>query len=482
MIREALRRLLWLLPTLLVVTVPTFFITAKLTAAAGDHSRELPLFFNANPSGASERAIDAARRTAAGDPDGARELSRIGGAGLPHVLPLLDSLSPEDRARVAVALAPVARRMGIAASRDLDSPAAAVLFWTRYWDEHSIDFRPTVVKRTVRRFAEHPSALRRAEVLELDTIALGDLVESMRPIATAEDVARVRHVCEVAAHVADRPWIVPPDATVREAREVVSRWERFWPTAQADYVSLAGAKRLAATLLDTRYGRWASELGRRDLGTTRDGRSVAGVLRHRSRTTGMLLGSALFLGEPLGFALAVLAFAMRRRPLGVSLVLALATLLAAAPLGTAALASSFLGPGIGTGVVAMCVVGITSMFFHGAGALERVAEAPHARTAVSFGASPLRVFARESRAVLPALASFSVATVPALITAAFVVERLLSLHGLEEPTVEAIRTGDPALLMALAFGSALALGVLQIASDLLHGALDPRLRAEGKTP
>src|SRR5882672_1170744 len=203
MLKEALRRLLWLGPTLLLVTIPTFWAVAKLdepSVSRGGESR--PLFYNPNPLGAGERAVAAAMRVAAGEGALAeRTLENLGGAALPHVLPLLDSLRPEARRKVALALAPVARRMGIGSAPELDSPEPAVLFWTQFWEEHAIDFRSSVVRRTVRRFAEHPSLLRRADVIDLDTLALEDLVDAMRPIRTAGDVMRVRQICEAAAHV-----------------------------------------------------------------------------------------------------------------------------------------------------------------------------------------------------------------------------------------------------------------------------------------
>src|SRR5688572_19820927 len=99
--RFIVRRLLWLGPTLLVITLVTFGVLSHVLErpAAGP---TLPLFFNPDP-GAVERLARAAIRDVAGGalaPADAGVLSELGGAALPIVLPALDSLEPEGRARV----------------------------------------------------------------------------------------------------------------------------------------------------------------------------------------------------------------------------------------------------------------------------------------------------------------------------------------------------------------------------------------------
>ena len=61
------------------------------------------------------RAEDAVGHLVANDDDAAlsaHRLARLGGAALPYVVPELDNLPPAARGRVAVALAPIAERMG----------------------------------------------------------------------------------------------------------------------------------------------------------------------------------------------------------------------------------------------------------------------------------------------------------------------------------------------------------------------------------
>ena len=66
---------------------------------------------------------------------------------------------------------------------------------------------------------------REGEVRELDTYALEELVDAMRPLASAADVTRVRHVVAAAAHVTDSLLTIPPGASLDEARRVVEQWE-----------------------------------------------------------------------------------------------------------------------------------------------------------------------------------------------------------------------------------------------------------------
>src|SRR5262249_38059012 len=133
-----------------------------------------PRFFNEHPVDVTARVDRALGHIAAGDASAAEArsaLAHLGGAALPYLLPRLDSLDPGARAELAPDLAPVAVRMGID-SPDASDPARAVTFWTRSWEDRAIDFRPDVAARAARLFAEHGTAARRADLIELDTFAL----------------------------------------------------------------------------------------------------------------------------------------------------------------------------------------------------------------------------------------------------------------------------------------------------------------------
>ena len=132
LIRHAFRRALWLLPTLALVSIVTFLFLSyvpdptedpRLTVQLGEgrvaelrreRFLDLPRFANASPRDVRDRAAAAMSAIARSDPsadDAKKELARLGGAALPHVIPALDALDTRERATVALALAPIARRM-----------------------------------------------------------------------------------------------------------------------------------------------------------------------------------------------------------------------------------------------------------------------------------------------------------------------------------------------------------------------------------
>src|SRR5437016_5864246 len=140
MLGHALRRLLWSLPALIGVSIVTFWFLSyvplpeddpaaegPLSSSRARPSRadELPRFLNLAPRDVRARAEELGRVITSGGPgaDDARvELTRLGGAALPFVLPQLDALAPDHRQALATALAPIARRMGIATA-EVDDPA-----------------------------------------------------------------------------------------------------------------------------------------------------------------------------------------------------------------------------------------------------------------------------------------------------------------------------------------------------------------------
>lgn len=480
MLKEALRRLLWLAPTLIVVTVPTFWALSRATSEATSATPELPLFLNTNPLGAKERALAALGRIAENGPDAEaaqRELFALGGAALPHVLPQFDALEPGARRRVALALVPVAKRMGVGSTNDFESPESAILFFSRYWEEHAIDFRPAVVRRAVRRFAEHPSALRRAEVVELDTYALPDLIEAMRPIHDAADVARVRHVVDLAARVTSKDWRIPANASRDAAVSVVGTWDDYWLDHRSDFVAFTGTSRLAATLRETRYGRWVERTLRGGLGTLKDGRSVREALRERGTTTLWLLMLAVLVGYPAGGVAGALAALHHRRPRGTAMLGLAAAVSGVTMVGTAAWLS--LGAARPFGAVsagAAMVLGTAAFaFFPFRNAVNDVAERVWLRTERAIGVPPFASAIRSLRYAGARFVALAFSDFPGILTSAFVLERAFSLRGIGELTVSAVKNGDLAWLMSFAFLGTLATGVLQIASDMILAMLDPRV-------
>ena len=257
--RSVLRRLLWLAPALVFITLVTFGLLSSVLPVSAELAA-LPLFFNPEPGaierlsrGALERVADAAEPV----PEAERALARLGGAALPFVLPALDSLSPEGRARAVRALRPVGLRMGLQLD-DRWEAGREVLLWTRFWDEHSIDYRPSVAQRAVARLGQRGTLLRDTEVRQLDTYALDEAPIAQMPPTGAADLDRTRRLAEIAADITGQSALrIAPDAGLRRQRAASPRAGRTggccvaissrsiaarsaWPRCCATPVTVAG--------------------------------------------------------------------------------------------------------------------------------------------------------------------------------------------------------------------------------------------------
>lgn len=300
-----------LLLTLVAVGLLGFYGAASAARQVGSSwpYRHLPVFLNLAPQDVRDRAV-AAMRDAAG-PEGAMaaqaraELVRLGGAALPHVLPRLDSLEPGARGRVAQALGPVALRMRVANPDDVASPERALLFFGRFWQDRSIEFRATTVRRAVDRLAERSLTLRRDDVIHADTYALEALITRLGKVRGAEDVQRVERLHPVLMHITGRGKPLPSSPTVEQAARTVEAWQRLWLEQGSDYSVLEGPRRVAALVTETQYGKWLAQaflwkLGRADDGSRVLSRVVGTLPRSAFHVLGLLL---LSLGIAAGSAL-----------------------------------------------------------------------------------------------------------------------------------------------------------------------------------
>lgn len=311
--REALRRALWILPTIVLVSVLAFWAVARNTPAP-QGEEGLPLLFNSRPTRLETLAWNAALSAASGGPEAARAeqlLVKLGGAALPHLLPRLDSLDPRERQRVAWALMPVARRMQVREAAEVQTEEEAERFWLDFWQDHFVDFKPPVTRRVTARFAARPTSLRREELLRLDTFALEELVNQMK---AADDVAVARRLSAAASHVAEKPWTIPPDASPLQAERVIELWQGWWARHRGKYTNPVGAERLLAPALQTRYALWLSEALRTDFGRLASGKGALDTLRATTAPTVGLFALGWLGGSLLGVAL-VAVFRARVHPL-----------------------------------------------------------------------------------------------------------------------------------------------------------------------
>ncbi|HMR78177.1 MAG TPA: ABC transporter permease subunit [Polyangiaceae bacterium] len=480
--RHALRRVLWIGPTLVLMSALLFAFLSHGKHHPTQGRAPLPRFFQPDPVSVRQTTQALTARIAAGGPDAdaaARRLEKIGGAALPHVLPELDALPPNQRARVALALTPIAYRIGLGSREELKHPETAVLFWNRFWQDRSIDFRPGVAKRAVRRIAQRASEGRRDDVIGLDTYALAELIAALPNIRAQEHVEQMARVTPLLAHITGQPWTIKPDASLDEARSLRLVWRQWWREHRLDYVALDGPERVLAMLTETEFGRWAENAVYARLGANSRGQSVLDVLASRAPLTLALAWLAILFGYAGAFlaAMAVAANARVDRYFspGALMVVALPCAVFA---GGAAHATESLRFCVGLLVMTLATSALLLRYQRLSLRNELAQDA--ARTRRAFGHSELSVARLSSRNASSALLSLLGRDMPTLLSLAFVVEHALSLDGLGSVTIEAVRVGDTTWLMAVGLGIMAFAALLQITSVLALARLDPRLRDAGE--
>jgi peptide/nickel transport system permease protein len=502
MIGHVLRRLLWSLPALVGISLVTFLFLSYVpdptddpafaaSLAPGELDRlrrerhlDLPRFLNVAPRDVRDRAAAVVAAIASGGPGEAAariELARLGGAALPYVLPKLDALSPERRLTLALALAPVAHRMGVGRSEP-DDPARAVAFWTRFWDDRGIEFRAAVVRSAVARLTRYGAGSRANELIELDTFVLDDVLSALEPPGDEAGVARARALIEVAAHVTGRDDRIGAGAGIAAARVVVDRWQAYWAVYRADFVADAGLGRVADTVIETRYGKWAYEAVTHRFGYSRSplagppGPPVLDELRARVPVTlGIVLGAialAYAIAVPLGVVVAV----YRRRGVDVVVIVAALSVYAVPTAAVAVLVRHFFGGGVLAAVVVLAAALSAAPATQQGAALSAALSQDYVRAAAARGASRARALSIHAlrNALLP-IATLATLEGPMALGGAFVVERVFSLRGVGEATILAVERRDIAWLMAISMVAALIAAACVVLADLASVALDPRL-------
>lgn len=475
--RYALRRVLWLLPTLLILSGIAFWLCSATARTRDPSLRALPRFVNPNPRDCRSRALDALARLERGDDAAAAELVRLGGAALPHVLPQLDTLPGDAGARLASALVPIARRMGLSGADEIDSPHAAVTFWRRFWQDRSTDFQPVVVKRLVRRLGERSLELRRDDVIELDTFAIPELVAALPNVRSRDDVARAARLTSVAAQIVGNDWTIDERASLDRAAAVVERWKSWWTVHHGDFATFDGPRRVVAMVTETQYGAWAVHALREGLGSTAEGRPVLAVLAERAPTTAWLLGVGMVAGYVAGILLGLLA-SSGRRAADIAFSAGAIVLIALPPItlaGWLTEESSAAGsPGLAALVMMAASAALVSRHQR-AWTLPRMDD-DAARTARAYGASRRFVAFRTLRTSSVAAVSLVGVDVPVQLGTAFFVEHAFRLHGVGELTWRAIAAADVSWLMTVGLVSAAVVALMQIVGDIVLSELNPRIR------
>jgi peptide/nickel transport system permease protein len=533
-LRYALRRLLWAIPTLFGVSLVVFFVTTLIPDPAEDivldysaailasdpsaldaleerrRSRflDLPRFFNAKPGDVRLRAAACVAHLVAEDseaPAAAHRLARLGGAALPYVLPRLDNLAPSARGRVAVALAPVAERMGLGEAGKLAEPDQASLFWQQFWEDRALDFTEAAVQRAVHRIVLRSTELRERDLIQVDTFALGDLVDAMR---TTKDRAAVARLADAASHVTGRSVPIPADADKLFARRALADWQEWWYVHRSDYIPIEGAERIAATVSETRYGKWILRAVSGQLGiSTRDGEPILDKLRARAPVTFALTLLAMLVSYAFAIPLGVFSAWRRGHPVDVVLAITLFAMYSMPTFWAAELlVRAFAGGGAfgvmpGTGidsdaagavnmahaghiakhlflpVLALTIGALATLSRYQRAAMLEVVRQDYIRTARAKGVSVTRlVIVHALRNALMPTVTLAGLQLPALLGGAFIVEEVFGLPGLGYETLRAVEAHDAAWLTATILIAAVVTTLGLIVSDVAYGVLDPRVR------
>lgn len=500
MLRFALRRLLWTLPTLLGISLVTFFLLSFVPAPTDDprlaaglspeevlHRRrerflDLPRFVNFAPVDVRLRAERAAQAVAEGGADaeaGRRELERLGGAALPYVLPRFDTLPPDQRTRLALVLAPTAQRMGLARSGDATDPEHAVAFWSRLWDDRGVEFRQATVRSAVSRLERYGSSQRIADLLELDTFALDQVIGAMRTPEGSAGIDRDRALVEVAAHVTGRDDRIAPGASLEAAGACISRWRAFWAVYRSDYVAFTGPSRLAAVLVETRYGKWALAAATQRFGPRPDGGAVLNELARRAPTTLGLLFAAIALAYAAAIPLGAISAARRGHRIETVIACVVLGLYVVPTAVVAVVLHRVFGPDTSRHLVAaltLAIALIAAPTGQQRAALAATMTSDYVLAARARGATITRaVLLHGLRNALRPVLTLAALEAPMALGGAFVAERVFDLHGLGEVTIAAVRDRDTGWLMALSIAAAGLAAVLVLVSDIGVALLDVRL-------
>jgi ABC-type dipeptide/oligopeptide/nickel transport system permease component len=527
MLRYALRRLLWAIPTLLGVSLVVFFVTSLLPDPASDLPKraaalvatdpdtydaleearrarylDLPAFFNARPKDVRTRTAVAMQHVAANDDEaalGAHALARMGGAALPFVLPTLDDLTPAARARVAVALAPIGLRMGVATDDKLTDPSAAVLFWSRFWEDRALDFTDPALHRAVHRLVLHTSDLRERDLVEVDTYALSAVIAAM---GDTDDREAIRTLASLASRLSGRSGEIAFDADDDTLRRTVSSWQAWWQVHRSDYVAYDGPTRIAATVLDTRYGKWILGAVTGRLGASAiDGVPIAAKIRAKAPVTLLMTALALLASYAIAVPLGALAAWWRGRPVDVTLAVVLFALYSLPTFWAAQLLAhtfarahgaaqpvdiTHVGPllaRLAAPIAALMLGSMATLSRYQRAAVLETIRLDYVRTAKAKGASAFRqVVVHALRNAMLPVVTLAGLQFPALLGGAFVVEEVFGVPGLGYETMRAVEAHDAAWLVAIALVTALITTMALIASDVAYGILDPRVREATAAP
>jgi peptide/nickel transport system permease protein len=362
---------------------------------------------------------------------------------------------------------------------ELTTPEKAVLFWSRFWADRSVDFTEPSVRRSVRRLLERNSNMLEKDLQMVDTFALQPIVAALE---THLDRPRLERLTRVLAHVTGRGGIIEEASDPGEARAIVSDWLSWWFVHESDYVVLEGGSKLAASLGQTRYAKWmlGAVTGRLGL-STRDGLPIFDKLVLRAPITLSIASLALLLSILLGVPIGVLA--AWRRGSGIAFVTAgFIVLIHAIPTFLIGEVLAVLRGNTGTyalPILALSMGSLPLVMQQQRSSMLKALDEDYVRAVRAKGARTLRVVVVHAlrNALMPTV-SLAGVQLPALVGGSFVIEEVFDIRGLGWETLRAIESRDVAWVVVVTLVCALATTACLVASDIAYGLLDPRVREQ----
>ncbi len=468
--------------------------------------QHLPLFINLSVEDARARAKnELARlkdeRTAS---RAQRTMAMAGGAWLPYIIPALDEIPQKERERALDALDEIARRIDV--DRALTAAPDRAAFWKRYYERYGSDFKPVRAARLVRRLIRRNDRLALAELRQLDTYCLPQVMDaldeedipkdaSVRLVALAEDLTGI-----------DDP--VDPQASAAERETVILRWREWWNQRYDRYTVFEGFDYLVGSITETRYFRWLKRMLTLDFGISiRDGRPISSKLKERLPVTLLLSMLALFFAYavaiPLGITSAVRRGGLFDRGMMVVVFVLyslpafwMAMLLLRYFSGTGYLdlfpAQGLHSPGSENwswwkqsfDIVHHLILPVFCLSFVPMAMLARyqrvgmiqVINLDFMRAARAKGLNPTQVILKHGlrNGVIPVITMLGL-QIPTLVSGSVVVERIFGIPGMGYETFEAIRTHDQPWLLAVVTVTAILTLFGVIASDVVYALIDPRI-------